>query len=214
MRSSLPEIRVRIMRPDEPDAMPWWEFDPEDAAEIRACRKMPYAVEVIDAAGRLLGDVSNLVAGAGIEGTYRSPREIPDRTVAYYATDCWTSACGIEPGTLFRLLGHHHRVLGYEQVDQEYGDIGYATGRLICQPTRGGRLVRVSISYATRQVRELTAPRCSAIGCFDWATHKLETDPCDPLVIGRIPKPVCEPCGTSFMTEHAQLNPTLTEGTV
>lgn len=27
MRLSLPEIRVRIQHPDEPDAYPWWEFD-------------------------------------------------------------------------------------------------------------------------------------------------------------------------------------------
>ncbi|MFD7661292.1 hypothetical protein [Streptomyces sp. NPDC059788] len=156
MKLRLPEIRVRIMCPDEPEAMPWWEFDPKDAAEIRACRKYPYVVEVVDDAGRLLGDVSNLVAGPGIEGTYRSPWEIPDTAVAYYAADCWTYACGIEAGTLFRLGGGLYRVLGAEHISEGYGGLGYATGLLICQDTCGGLRMRVNIRHATDHVLELT----------------------------------------------------------
>lgn len=216
----LPEIRVRIMRPNEPDAQLWWTFDTEDAAEIRAGRKFPHVVEIVDTNGRVLDRLPNLVAGPGLEGTYRTPWDIPDTAVAYYAADCWTYACGITPGTLIRLLGHHHRVLGYEHVDAGYGDLGYATGYLICQPARGGRPVRPNIQHTARQVLELTAPKCSTIGCRDWATHTLWTDPCDPLAElvkpGRRRELVCEPCGQSYMrTNHVKLlNPALTEGTV
>lgn len=156
MLRSLPEIRVRIMRPDEPDAMPWWEFDTKDATEIRECRRFPYIVEVIDAAGRVLGDVANLVAGLGIEGTYRTPWEIADETVAYYAADCWAYSCGIEPGTTIHLGGWNWRVIHLEHVDQEYGSTGVATGYLVCQGTQSTRLlVRVPIDHARRQVPEL-----------------------------------------------------------
>ncbi|MEU0214049.1 hypothetical protein ABZ281_02630 [Streptomyces sp. NPDC006265] len=217
MRRSLPEIRVRIQHPDEPDAYPWWEFDTEDAAEIRECRKFPYVVEILDGAGRLLGDLSNLVAGPGIEGTYRSPWDITDNAVAYYATDCWTYACGIEPGVLFRLVGAVYQVLGFEHISQGYGDVGYATGFLICQDTGGHPPMRINIRNATDRVLELTAPKCSTLDCRAWATHTLETynpDP-PPWESDRVREPVCEPCGTEYVNTNRikRLNGTLTEGT-
>ncbi|MFJ8027826.1 hypothetical protein [Streptomyces sp. NPDC096311] len=156
MRQPLPEIRVRIQHPDEPDAYTWWDFDTEDAAAIRECRRFPYTVEIFDEAGQLLGDLSNLVAGPEIEGTYASPWDIPDAAVAYYAADCWTYACDIVPGTLFRLVGAIYRVIGAEHIDQGYSGIGYATGFLICQWTGGEAPVRINMRAARDRVLELT----------------------------------------------------------
>ncbi|WP_434598173.1 hypothetical protein [Streptomyces sp. A5-4] len=218
MRRSLPEIRVRIQHADEPDAYPWWEFDTKDAAEIRECRKFPYIVEILDEAGRLLGDISNLVAGPGIEGTYRSPWDIPDEAVAYYAVDCWTYACGIEPGTLFRLVGAVCRVIGAEHISQGYGDIGYATGFLICQDTGGHAPMRINMRHATEQVLELTAPKCAMPDCHAWATHTLESENPDPLPYE--PEWECEhlcgPCGMDYVQTNRikHLNGVLLKGIV
>lgn len=174
MHRSLPEIRVRIQHPDEPDAYRWWEFDTEDAAAIRECRRFPYAVEVLDEAGQLVGDLSNLVAGPGVEGTYRvGPWAIQDAAVAYYTIDCWTPACGIEPGSLFRFVGAVFQVLGAEHISLGYGDIGYATGYLICQATSGGPPIRISLLHTTERVLALEAAKCAE--CGGWATHTLES---------------------------------------
>ncbi|MEV7870156.1 hypothetical protein AB0P17_29615 [Streptomyces sp. NPDC088124] len=223
MRQPLPEIRVRIQHPDEPDAYPWWDFDAEDAAAIRDCRRFPYVVEVFDVAGRLLGEVPNLVTGPGIEGTYRTPWDIPDAAVARYAADCWAYACGIEPGILFRFLSGIYRVIGPEHIDQGYSAIGYATGFLICQDTGGLPLMRIDPRHAADQVLELTASKCSAIGCRTWATHTLESD--NPFVRAGYGMPgeparsrevMCEPCGTELVSTHRiqRRNGTLTKGTV
>ncbi|GHB91628.1 hypothetical protein GCM10010306_103540 [Streptomyces umbrinus] len=157
MRLSLPRARVRIQHPDEPDAYPWWDFEIEDAAEIRACRKFPYAVKILDEAGRLVGDISNLVAGPWDRGHLPPHVGHPDTAVAYHAADCWAYSCGIEPGNLFRFLRDVHRVIGAEHISQGYGDIGYATGFLICQDTEGLPPMRVCIEHATDRVLELTA---------------------------------------------------------
>ncbi|TLS44948.1 hypothetical protein FE633_17555 [Streptomyces montanus] len=221
MRQSLPEIRVRIQHPDEPDAYSWWDFDTEDATEILAGRRFPYVVEVVDEAGQLLGDVSNLVAGPGIEGTYRSPWGIPDAAVAYYAVDCWTYACGIGTGTLFRFLSGIYRVISPEHIDQDYS-VGYATGFLICQETGGLSPMRICIEHAIDRVLELTAPKCSAIHCNAWATHVLET--ANPYyqagfrMVGEPTRrePMCEPCGRSELDSNSAKyrKPTLTKETV
>ncbi|MEU0027364.1 hypothetical protein [Streptomyces sp. NPDC006335] len=215
MHRSLPEIRVRIQHPDEPDAYPWWEFDTEDAAAVRECRRFPYTVQVFDDAGRLVGDLSNLVAGPGIEGTYRvGPWAIQDAAVAYYVIDCWTSACGIEPGSLFRFVGAVFQVLGAEHISLGYGDVGYATGYLICQATSGGPLIRISLLHATRRVLGLEAAKC--VECGGWATHTLRTENPDPVPY----EPewecehFCEPCGTvHVMTNRIKrLNGVLLKG--
>ncbi|MGW3273610.1 hypothetical protein ACWDFH_19370 [Streptomyces kronopolitis] len=156
MLRSLPKIRVRIQHPDEPDAIPWWDFETEDAAEIRECRQFPHIVEILDEAGQLLGDISNVVAGPGVEGTYAGPWDIPDFFVAYYAADTWTYACGIEPGTLFRFAGAVYRVIGPEQIDHGYSTIGSATGYLLCLSTSGDALIRIHMRHATDRVLELT----------------------------------------------------------
>ncbi|MEV1083459.1 hypothetical protein AB0I98_35465 [Streptomyces sp. NPDC050211] len=153
----LPEIRIRIQHPDEPDAYSWWDFTAEDAAEILAGRKFPYVAEIIDSAGRVLNDCSNLIAGPGMEGTYTSPELIPDDALAYYATDHWVPECGIEAGALIHHGDQFLRVMGPEYTDQEYGSIGYATGFLFCQPTTGGSPVRIWAEDATHRVREVTA---------------------------------------------------------
>ncbi|MDQ1031256.1 hypothetical protein QF035_008838 [Streptomyces umbrinus] len=119
-------------------------------------------MEVTHEAGQLVGDLSNLVAGPGIEGTYRvGPWAIQDTAVAYYTIDCWTSACGIEPGSLFRFVGTVFEVLGAEHISLGYGDIGYATGYLIWQATSGGPLIRISLLHTTERVLALEAAKCA-----------------------------------------------------
>ncbi|WP_327357748.1 hypothetical protein [Streptomyces sp. NBC_01304] len=139
MKSAQPRIRVRIQHPDEPDAYPLHEFLDEDAAAIRAGVKFPYIAEIIDADDKVLTDISNLVADPGHEGIYMQPADIGDPWLAYYSADHWTSECGIQVGALARQRGLIYAVLGFHQVDHEYGDEGYNTGYLICRPATGGR---------------------------------------------------------------------------
>ncbi|NIY68101.1 hypothetical protein SMALB_6183 [Streptomyces malaysiensis] len=109
-------------------------------------------------------------------------------------------------------------MVAFELVDQEYGDIGYATGNLICQPTSSGPITRVRVDDVSR-VLELTTPKCSTLGCGAWATHTLETDNCDPLQdllgVDGAQDPVCEPCGTEYVHTNRikRLTGVLTEGT-
>ncbi|WP_328689887.1 hypothetical protein OHA74_12335 [Streptomyces phaeochromogenes] len=163
------------------------------------------------------GDLSNLVAGPGIEGTYRvGPWPIQDAAVAYHTIDSWTSACGIEPGSLFRFVGAVFQVLGTQHISLGYSDIGYATGYLICRATSGGPLIRISLLHTTVRVLALEAAKCAE--CGGWATHTLESEDPDPgpYEPEGEREHFCEPCGISYVSTSRikRLNGVLLKGIV
>ncbi|MGW0536329.1 hypothetical protein [Streptomyces sp. NPDC003032] len=133
-----PRIRVRVQFDEEPNAYPrdsdWW--DDKDAAEMRAGRLQVYVIDILDGAGEVIGDCPNRLAGPGHEGVYQRPAEIQDEGLAYSAADHWTPHFGIEPGDLVTFGRENLVMVNYEQVDHEYGDVGYNTGFILCQPVR------------------------------------------------------------------------------
>ncbi|MFC9505469.1 hypothetical protein [Streptomyces sp. NPDC057002] len=154
-----PRIRVRVQFDDEPDAYPrdsdWW--DDKDAAEMRAGRLQVYVIDIIDAAGEVITECPNRLAGPGHEGVYQRPAEIREEWLAYYAADHWTPYFGIDPGDLVHFDGGIWSVSNYDQVDQEYGSIGANTGFIICQSTTDpSRRLLVWVEHLKR-VREITA---------------------------------------------------------
>lgn len=128
-----PRIRVRVQHEDEPDANKIDDWETEDTAAIRAGRRVPYVIEIIDGVGDVLVDVPNRIGAPGFEGIYQRPREILDAWLAYYAADHWTVCFGFEPGGLVYFGGEILSAVNYDQVDQDYGDIGSNTGFIICQ---------------------------------------------------------------------------------
>lgn len=152
-----PRIRVRVQFDDEPDANKIEDWLDADAAAIRAGRKMPYVVEALDGAGRVLADCANLIAAPGFEGVYQCPDEVPEKWLAYYAADIWTPAFGFVPGDLAVIADENLVVVDFQQVDQEYGDTGYNTGYLICQSTRNSADRFLVWVEELAKVKEITA---------------------------------------------------------
>ncbi|MGW3860412.1 hypothetical protein ACWEDZ_02865 [Streptomyces sp. NPDC005047] len=151
-----PRIRVRVQHSDEPGANAIDDWLPEDAAAIRAGRRVPYVIETIDGAGEVIHGSPNYLAAPRFEGVYLRPAEILDAWLEYYAADAWAMSFGIEPGDLVVHDGTVLAVLSYEQVDQEYGSTGFNTGFLLCKPTTESALRLVWVADVAR-VLEITA---------------------------------------------------------
>jgi hypothetical protein len=130
-----PRIRVRVQQPDEPGANKIDDWEDEDAVAIRAGRDTPMVIEIIDGAGEVLNDCLNRIASPKFLGVYDRPSQILDRHLAYAAADHWTPCFGIQTGDWVVHRGDILSVVDYEQVDQDYGDIGANTGWVICQST-------------------------------------------------------------------------------
>lgn len=124
---------------------------------MRRGKLWAYTIEVIDGddKSKVLGASFNHVGIPKQHGTYANPRRIFDKDLRYYAIDIWTYHHSIGPGSLVRRKSLIYRVVAFEQMDQEYGYIGYATGNLICQRTVGGALAQVWIGDVS-PVLELT----------------------------------------------------------
>ncbi|MFJ4622275.1 hypothetical protein [Streptomyces sp. NPDC088812] len=160
-QSMSPRIRVRIQSDDEPDAYPrdsdWW--DVKDAAEMRAGLLQVYVIDVIDSVGEVITECPNRLAGPGFEGVYQRPAEIEEKWLAYCAADHWTPYFGIGPGDLVTFGGENLLVVNYDQVDQDYGDIGANTGFILCQPTTTTAVRLLVWVEELKKVREVTTGR-------------------------------------------------------
>lgn len=223
MHVFLPEIWI-VPRPDA-DLK---DFDEKEAAAIRAGEIAVYDIAIIEPRTDenwespedwvFLDSCGNYYGAPGHDSVYSDPQQIRDAWLRYYATDMWMYRLGIKPGELLLHQGQMYAVLGFECEPVELDPIGYATGYLVCRPAGGGSPVRMAPAESMRQVLELTAPKCSTLGCHDWATHLLHTDNPDPLPDEpeRESEPVCEPCGTQYIRTNRikRLNGALTEGTV
>ncbi|MFH9731807.1 hypothetical protein [Streptomyces sp. NPDC017260] len=155
-----PRIRVRVQADDEPGAYPvdsdWWED--KDAAAMRAGLLAPLVIEIIDGAGQVMADCPNRIGPPSLTGVYDKPEEITDPWVQYYATDHWTPCFGFEPGALVTFGGgENFAVINFEQVDQDYGDVGANTGFLLCQSAKVP-VVRFLVPVEElKEVKEITA---------------------------------------------------------
>lgn len=132
------------------------EYDDRDAAEILAGRLTPYNIEIIAPGGRILTDSINHIGPPGCQGNYESPHDIPDRWLAYYAADAWTWQCPVGIGDVVHDQGTHLRVIAFDHVDAEHGEIGYLTGWLLCRFADGHGLTAVHVT-AVRRILEITA---------------------------------------------------------
>ncbi|MEV5264764.1 hypothetical protein [Streptomyces werraensis] len=219
---SLPEIWIGLSQ--DVDLA---HFEDEDAAAIRAGELAVYDIAIIEPRTDenwdapedwvFLDSCGSYYGAPGHDNVYSHPQRIGDEWLRYYATDMWMYRLGIRAGDLLLHQGQVHAVLGFECEPVERDPIGYATGHLVCRPAGGGAPVRVTPADPLRLVLELTAPKCSTIGCHAWATHTLWTDNPDPVPYEpeREREPVCEPCGTEYTRTNRikRLNGALTKGT-
>ncbi|MFV0135561.1 hypothetical protein ACLGIH_20455 [Streptomyces sp. HMX87] len=156
----LPRIRVRAQSDDEPGAYPvgseWWEA--KDTAAMHAGRLAPLVIEIVDGAGRVMADCPNRIGPPSLIGVYDKPEEIADPWVQYYAADHWTPCFGIEPGDLVTFGGgQNFAVINFEQVDQDYGDVGANTGFLLCQSAAAPAVRFLVPVEELKKVKEITA---------------------------------------------------------
>ncbi|MEU7146990.1 hypothetical protein AB0B15_02960 [Streptomyces sp. NPDC045456] len=148
-------IRVRNQADDEPGANQIDDWEDTDAAAILLGRAVPLVIEIIDGAGNVLVDVPNRIGSRWLVGDYEKPEEIADPWVRYAAADHWTPAFGISPGDLVVHQGVTLSVIAFEQVDQDYGDIGANTGFMICMT--GTSTIRTVHITELKKVWEVTA---------------------------------------------------------
>ncbi|MFE7114925.1 hypothetical protein ACFU99_05805 [Streptomyces sp. NPDC057654] len=151
-----PRIKVREQHHSELGVVEIDEWGEADAAAIRALVKSPMTIEIIDGAGAVLAECINLIALRDFLGFYNRPSQILDPGLAYIAADYWTPCFGIGIGDLAAHEGEILSVVNFEQVDQEYGHIGFNTGYLICQSTSTSTRRPVWVEEL-RKVKEIVA---------------------------------------------------------
>lgn len=133
------------------------DFEDEDAAEMRAGRKVPIVVEVQvrnDNNTRWLAEdhLWNFVGTKDMLGTFKSPAAIPDEHLRFYAADLWTGCHNIEAGHRVRVVPGRRSWL-VEQVEAVHYENATAwTGYAICKPEFGSDpAIRVAVENLRRK---------------------------------------------------------------
>lgn len=150
-RPKYPELTLRIVKQGVP-AGPNDGRDEvsdlleEDQADIRAGKAVMVEVLLLrkddaTAAPKEIDSLVNRVGLPSVIGTYSHPEHIVDPQIRRQAIDMWAVEF-VSAGDLVRWRGREYRVEELEDVDRDYGEVGYYTGYAFCRRTDnppGGR---------------------------------------------------------------------------
>ncbi|MFC9755154.1 hypothetical protein [Streptomyces sp. NPDC056921] len=139
-------MSLRIVRQGKPSGaytdsrMSIDDLEEAVAAEVRAGQALMVEVRLMvrstaDSLPVVRDTLFNRVTERESVGFYHHPEQILDPLLRRDATDMWAAEFGIDADDLVRWRGRTYRVIELEDVDREYGEVGYRTGYAICHRT-------------------------------------------------------------------------------